>query len=82
MFHFINGLLKFFFRFINNDRGVTSIEYALIVSLITLTILLSASSLGSVLNNAFSNISYVVSTTTEGGSSGNPTDYNGNNGNK
>lgn len=80
MFHFFNIQCKAFLNFFSNERGVTSIEYALIVSFIALAIIFSAGSLGSGLNNAFSNISTVL-TVASGGSSSSGDGANNSNGN-
>lgn len=48
------------FKFLNDEKGVTAIEYALIASLIAVAIIVGASSLGKQLNNAFAYVCKTV----------------------
>jgi len=43
-------------RFLNDEEGVTAIEYALIASLIAVVILLAVSQTGTILTNTFENV--------------------------
>ena len=46
-----------FLKFRRNERAATSIEYALIASLVALAIIVGATALGTSLNNDYSSIS-------------------------
>jgi pilus assembly protein Flp/PilA len=46
-----------FKRFLNNQRGVTAIEYALIAGLIFLVIVTAVGSIGTSLSGTFGNVS-------------------------
>jgi pilus assembly protein Flp/PilA len=46
-----------FGRFIDDERGATAIEYVLIASLVSVTVIAGASSFGSALNTIFQDIS-------------------------
>ncbi len=46
-----------FQRFLRDERGATAIEYGLIASGIAVAIIVAVQSLGSNLNNTFSNVS-------------------------
>jgi pilus assembly protein Flp/PilA len=52
-----NSAMRPLKQFLANDVGATAIEYALISSLIAITIIMSLSLLGSQLSNEFSEIS-------------------------
>jgi len=43
-------------RFLKDDAGATAIEYGLIVAMISITIITTASNLGSELNNFFTDL--------------------------
>lgn len=47
---------KLFARFIKDESGATAIEYGLIAALISVALITGASSLGSSLNDTFTNI--------------------------
>ena len=49
-------LPKFLRRFINDERGVTALEYGLIAGLVAVVIVTSVSSLGNKLANTFATI--------------------------
>ena len=49
-------LPKFLRRFINDERGVTALEYGLIAGLVAVVIVTSVSSLGNKLANTFGSI--------------------------
>ncbi|MBX3597800.1 MAG: Flp family type IVb pilin [Rhizobiaceae bacterium] len=51
---------KLIARFVNDESGATAIEYGLIACLIAVAIIVGARSLGSQLNETFSNISTTV----------------------
>ena len=49
-------MLKLLARFHKNESGATAIEYGLLAALIGVAIIAGASSLGTTLNNKFTNI--------------------------
>lgn len=51
-------------RFVKNESGATAIEYGLIASLIAVTIIAAASSLGNGISNTFNSISNKLKTAT------------------
>lgn len=48
-------------KFANKEKGVTTIEYALIAALLFVAIVVGASLYSTALGNAFSNVSTVIS---------------------
>ncbi|MCM2291784.1 Flp family type IVb pilin [Allorhizobium sp. BGMRC 0089] len=48
---------KIFARFMKDESGATAIEYGLIAALISVALVTGATTLGSSLNNTFSNVS-------------------------
>jgi pilus assembly protein Flp/PilA len=50
-------MLRSIKNFVANESGATAIEYALIASLIAVAIILSVTTLGSKLQNAFNEVS-------------------------
>lgn len=52
-------------KFLKNEQGITSIEYALISGLIALAIISSVSSVGSAVNGAFNKVADQMSGKTE-----------------
>lgn len=51
-----NFMRRLFRRFIRDDSGVTSIEYAVIASLISIGIVSAASTIGGTLQNTFTTV--------------------------
>lgn len=51
----------------SRERGATAVEYALIVALIALAIVVAVTALGGGLNTAFQNISNTISSAVGGG---------------
>jgi pilus assembly protein Flp/PilA len=49
--------MKLFKALLSNENGATAIEYALIAASISIVIVVAATSVGSSLNNNFSNVS-------------------------
>jgi pilus assembly protein Flp/PilA len=49
--------MKLLKSFVNNERGATAIEYGLIAASISIAIIVAVTSVGSNLNNTFSNVS-------------------------
>ena len=49
--------MKLFKALLSNENGATAIEYALIAASISIVIVVAATSVGSGLNNNFSNVS-------------------------
>jgi Flp pilus assembly pilin Flp len=80
MYHIFNKTLKAILSFFNNERGVTSIEYALIAGLIVLSIIFSVRSLGFGLDNVFGDISNVL-VSASGASKGDESTNSNNEGN-
>ncbi len=54
-------------RFVNNEEGVTAIEYALIASLIAVVIILAVTATGTAVNQVFIDICSALSGTNCGG---------------
>lgn len=57
----MHNLLVGFVRFIKDERGVTSIEYALIASLVALVIVVGLSLLGGNVGDLYNNVSEKIS---------------------
>jgi len=68
-------------RFFARTEGQDLIEYALLASLIAVTLVVALSSVGVKVSSSFQNVSSAVSTAGAPGSGGNGNNGNGNNGN-
>ena len=53
----MKNIFKSFIEFINDEEGVTAIEYALIATLVAIAIIAGAGTLGTKINTAFTFIS-------------------------
>jgi Flp pilus assembly pilin Flp len=68
-------------RFLGPTEGQDLIEYALLTSLIAVTLVVALSSVGVKVSSSFQNVSSAVSTAGASGSGANGNNGNGNNGN-
>jgi pilus assembly protein Flp/PilA len=54
---FMNKIVANVISKLNADRGASAIEYALLISLIAVAVILGAIALGSAINNSFNTVS-------------------------
>ena len=55
-----------FIKLIRNNEGATAIEYGMIAALVSVALIVGASSLGNAINATFSGVETTVSTSTAG----------------